>query len=115
MLLAETPLTPRMREVNRHAPLERLGVQGNCRCAESGGLGLSRGGDRPGHGSSNCLYPDVVSAVRAMTRVARMVEPDPAHVGLYDALYSRVYKQMYERLAPLYAQIQAITGYPQLD
>ncbi|MFI5400285.1 MAG: FGGY-family carbohydrate kinase [SAR324 cluster bacterium] len=61
------------------------------------------------------FYPDVGSAVRAMTRVARGVEPDPAHVGLYDALYSRVYKHMYERLAPLYAQIQAITGYPQLD
>ena len=58
------------------------------------------------------LHPDFDSAVSAMTRIGRRFEPIAAHVRLYDELYERVYKQMYKRLAPLYAQIQRITGYP---
>ena len=50
-----------------------------------------------------------------MTRVDRVFEPIAAHAGLYDQLYSRVYKHMYERLAPLYSEIQSITGYPKRD
>ncbi|MDE2433023.1 MAG: FGGY-family carbohydrate kinase [Burkholderiales bacterium] len=61
------------------------------------------------------LYGDFDSAVRAMTRVQRVFEPIAAHADLYDQLYNRVYKHMYERLAPLYKEIQSITGYPKLD
>lgn len=61
------------------------------------------------------LYSDFDSAVRAMTRVERVFEPIQAHAGLYDELYHRIYKNMYERLAPLYKEIQSITGYPKLD
>lgn len=61
------------------------------------------------------LHRDFASAVSAMTRIGRRFEPNPEHAATYDALYQRVYKPMYARLAPLYRQIQAITGYPQLD
>lgn len=60
------------------------------------------------------LHPDFAAAVRSMTRVARQFEPIAAHAQLYDALYNRVYRHMYERLAPLYGEIQRITGYPKL-
>ena len=38
------------------------------------------------------LYGDFDAAIRAMTRVDRVFEPIAAHAGLYDQLYSRVYK-----------------------
>ena len=52
------------------------------------------------------------AAIAAMTRVGRTFEPDPANHKVYDALYRRVYKEMYPRLQPLYRDIQKITGYP---
>ncbi|HTX60114.1 MAG TPA: FGGY-family carbohydrate kinase [Verrucomicrobiae bacterium] len=58
------------------------------------------------------LYPDVASAVRAMTRTGRVFEPQPQAQALYDALYRRVYVKIYERLRPLYEAIREITGYP---
>lgn len=61
------------------------------------------------------LYGDFQSAITSMTRVERVFEPIKAHADLYDQLYNRVYKHMYERLAPLYGEIQAITGYPKLS
>jgi sugar (pentulose or hexulose) kinase len=58
------------------------------------------------------LHPDFVTAVREMTRVGDVFEPDAQHHEIYDALYRRVYKEMYPKLRPLYEQIRDITGYP---
>ena len=58
------------------------------------------------------LHADFEVAVKEMTRVIRVFEPDPANRALYDGLYRRVYKRMYERLRPLYEDIREITGYP---
>ncbi|MFI5181658.1 MAG: FGGY-family carbohydrate kinase [Thermoanaerobaculia bacterium] len=58
------------------------------------------------------LHPDFEAAVNAMTRVGRVFTPDPATSALYGELYTRVYRQMYPRLKPLYEEIRAITGYP---
>lgn len=58
------------------------------------------------------LHPDFDTAVREMTRVGDVFEPDPHTRDIYDGLYHRVYKQMYRRLKPLYEEIQQITGYP---
>ena len=60
------------------------------------------------------LHRDFEQAVTHMTRIGRLFEPVPANVATYDALYERVYRKMYARLAPLYAEIQKITGYPRL-
>jgi sugar (pentulose or hexulose) kinase len=58
------------------------------------------------------LHSDFQTAVREMTRVGNLFEPDPETREIYDGLYQRVYKQMYRRLKPLYQEIQEITGYP---
>jgi sugar (pentulose or hexulose) kinase len=60
------------------------------------------------------LYPDFPTAVKAMTRIGRVFEPQPLAQKTYDALYHRVYRQMYARLQPLYREIQEITGYPKM-
>ncbi len=58
------------------------------------------------------IHPDFPAAVREMTRVASVREPDAANHALYDELYARVYRRMYGRLRPLYEEIRRITGYP---
>lgn len=58
------------------------------------------------------LHTSFESAVRDMTRVGQVFDPNPAAHQLYEQLYQRVYKQMYGRLKPLYEEIRAITGYP---
>lgn len=61
------------------------------------------------------LHSDFATAVAAMTRTGRVFEPNASHAATYCALYEQVYKQMYGKLAPLYGEIQKITGYPRLD
>lgn len=61
------------------------------------------------------LHGDFSTAVKAMTRTGRAFEPDATNAARYNELYHRVYKRMYKQLAPLYADIQNITGYPRLD
>jgi sugar (pentulose or hexulose) kinase len=58
------------------------------------------------------LYPDFITAVKAMTHVGEVYEPDQKNHRLYDALYHDVYRKMYKRLKPLYERIREITGYP---
>lgn len=61
------------------------------------------------------LHRDFETAIREMTRIGRVFEPDVQHRKIYDALYTRVYKKMYTRLGPLYREIQEITGYPSIS
>ncbi len=58
------------------------------------------------------LHPDFSSAIRIMTRIGRVFEPNPQAHEIYDALYTKVYSKMYSRLKPLYEDIRKITGYP---
>ena len=58
------------------------------------------------------MHPDHEQAIREMTRPGDRFEPNPDTHRLYDALYRRVYRKMYARLAPLYRSIREITGYP---
>ena len=58
------------------------------------------------------LHPDFKTAVKAMTHVGDVFEPDYKNHNLYEALYHDVYKKMYKRLKPLYERIREITGYP---
>ncbi len=59
------------------------------------------------------VYPDFNSAVKEMTGVSRIFEPDMKNYTLYSQLFERVYKKMYKRLRPLYEAIKDITGYPE--
>jgi sugar (pentulose or hexulose) kinase len=58
------------------------------------------------------LHPDFGTAVGEMTRVGDLYEPNLENHEIYDALYQRVYKEIYSRLKPLYEEIREITGYP---
>ena len=58
------------------------------------------------------LHPDFDTAVREMTRLGRVFEPDPEPRAVYDDLYHRVYRHLYSKLKPLYRQICDITDYP---
>jgi sugar (pentulose or hexulose) kinase len=58
------------------------------------------------------LHPDFDTAVREMTRLGEVFEPNPETREIYDGLYQRVYQRMYKKLKPLYDEIREITGYP---
>jgi sugar (pentulose or hexulose) kinase len=58
------------------------------------------------------LYSDFDSAVKGMTRIGDVFEPNPRTREIYDGLYHKVYQQMYKRLKPLYDEIRDLTGYP---
>ncbi len=60
------------------------------------------------------LHPDFKSAVKEMTRLGPgpVFTPNPSAQATYDQLYKRVYLEMYQKLQPLYLEIQKITGYP---
>jgi len=61
------------------------------------------------------LHADFKTAIAEMTRMGATFEPNKHSAETYDALYHRVYKQMYDRMAPLYQSIREVTGYPKLD
>ena len=61
------------------------------------------------------LHPSFETAVSQMTRISKTFDPIPENHKLYDELYNRVYLKMYDRLSPLYKEIQDITGYPASD
>jgi len=54
------------------------------------------------------LHSDFNAAVRAMTRLSDVFEPDPQAHALYDDLFENVYKRMYRRLDPLYAALKRL-------
>lgn len=58
------------------------------------------------------IYPDFKSAVASMTHMGASFTPIVEHQRIYDQLYGRVYRKMYNSLRPSYQAIQAITGYP---
>jgi sugar (pentulose or hexulose) kinase len=58
------------------------------------------------------LHPDFKTAVREMTHIGEVYEPNRRNHQMYNALYHDVYKKMYKRLKPLYERIREITGYP---
>ena len=58
------------------------------------------------------IHPDFKSAVKAMTHVGKVYEPDLKNHRLYNQLYHEVYRKMYKKLKPLYKSIREITGYP---
>ncbi len=58
------------------------------------------------------VYPDYVTAVKAMARTGQVFTPNPHTQAIYERLYKQVYTKMYRQLQPLYREIRDITGYP---
>lgn len=54
------------------------------------------------------LHPDFDTAIREMTHLGDVFEPDPATHQIYDDLYRRVYRRMYGRLRGLYDDVRSI-------
>lgn len=59
------------------------------------------------------IHSSFQGAIDQMVHVRKVFEPDPTHVALYRQLYHRVYRKIYKALAPLYAEIREISGYPE--
>jgi sugar (pentulose or hexulose) kinase len=58
------------------------------------------------------IHSDFSSAVKEMTSIGEIIEPDHNNHRLYNDLYYQVYKKLYRKLQPLYEKIRDITGYP---
>ena len=58
------------------------------------------------------LHSDFTTAIKEMTHLGDIVEPDHKTHEIYNELYNRVYRRMYGQLQPLYREIREITGYP---
>ena len=58
------------------------------------------------------LHCDFETAVKAMTHVGEVYEPNLKNHAIYDELYNDIYKKMYKCLKPFYNRIREITGYP---
>ncbi len=56
------------------------------------------------------LHSDFDTAVREMTRIGDVFQPDAETHARYDELYQRVYRRMYGRLQPLYEALRVIPG-----
>jgi sugar (pentulose or hexulose) kinase len=54
------------------------------------------------------LHADFDTAIREMTRVGCVFEPDISAHAIYDELFQRVYKRMYRRLQPLYETLRTL-------
>jgi sugar (pentulose or hexulose) kinase len=57
-------------------------------------------------------FPDFNSAVKSMTRVGDVFNPQKDNQEIYQELYQRVYLKIYKQLLPLFQEIQSITKYP---
>lgn len=56
------------------------------------------------------LHPDFATAVKEMTHVGEIFEPNHRTHLIYDQLYRRIYLRLYERLKPFYKDIREIVG-----
>ncbi|MCX7981787.1 MAG: FGGY-family carbohydrate kinase [Syntrophales bacterium] len=56
------------------------------------------------------LHTDFPTAIKEMVHLGTTFIPNPHTHEIYNALYHRVYKQMYDRLRPLYEEIKKIIG-----
>ncbi len=58
------------------------------------------------------LHSDFEAAIKAMTHVGEVFEPNMKNHSIYKELYRDIYKKMYKQLKPFYKRIREITGYP---
>lgn len=58
------------------------------------------------------IHPNFESAIGEMTHLGEVFEPDPKRHLQYDAIYRRIYCQIYHRLRPLYEELQKILARP---
>lgn len=58
------------------------------------------------------IHASFEAALGCMVSEHKVFEPAPDRADLYRRLYRRVYCKIYKAMAPLYAEIKQITGYP---
>lgn len=58
-------------------------------------------------------HSDLQTAVREMTKLGTVFEPNRNNAMVYEEMYSKIYSKMYGKLRPFYKVIQQITGYPE--
>lgn len=55
------------------------------------------------------IHPDFKTAVKEMTHLGKVFDPNPQTREIYDGLYKEVYRKMYGRLKPLYRSIRGMS------
>ncbi len=78
------------------------------RTVETSGLGAAM---ITAYGTGN--YDTIEEAIAEMVHYADEFHPNSENAELYDKLYKKVYLKIYKKMAPLYNNIQKITGYPE--
>ena len=51
-------------------------------------------------------------AVKSMTRISKIYEPNPESSKIYKELFEKVYMKLYKKMRPLYKDTRRITNYP---
>lgn len=60
------------------------------------------------------IFNSFEDAVKSMTRVSHIYEPDTENSKIYKELFEKVYMKLYKKMKPLYEDIRSITNYPEI-
>ena len=58
------------------------------------------------------VFSSFSEAVKSMTRISKVYEPDSENSKIYKDLFEKVYMRLYKKMKPLYKDIRHITNYP---
>jgi sugar (pentulose or hexulose) kinase len=58
------------------------------------------------------VFGSFSEAVKSMTRISKIYEPNPESSKIYKELFEKVYMKLYKKMRPLYKDTRRITNYP---
>jgi sugar (pentulose or hexulose) kinase len=61
------------------------------------------------------VFSSFNEAVKSMTRISKVYEPNSENSKIYKELFEKVYMRLYKKMQPLYKDIRKITNYPPIN